>query len=110
MGQTFSVYTDNNPLTYILTSDKQDATGHKWVAALSAYQFTITYKPGKTNTDADALSRLEVTIDSDMVKAICNLEQGNPLVESLPVTVASCDQIQFIDDNAFPRTYLYDVQ
>ena len=53
MGQTFSVFTDNNPLTYILTSAKLDATGHRWVAALSAFQFSITYKPGKTNTDAE---------------------------------------------------------
>lgn len=45
-GQTFSVFTDNNPLTYVLTSAKLDATGHRWVAALSSYNFSITYKPG----------------------------------------------------------------
>ena len=28
-GNTFSVYTDNNPLTYVLTSAKLDATGHR---------------------------------------------------------------------------------
>lgn len=28
MGQTFSVYTDNNQLTYTLTSAKRGATGH----------------------------------------------------------------------------------
>jgi hypothetical protein len=55
MDQTLSVYTDNNSLTYILTSAKLDANGHKWVAAFSAYQFTIMYKPGKTNTYADAI-------------------------------------------------------
>jgi hypothetical protein len=55
MDQTFSVYTDNNPLTYILTSAKLDVNGHKWVAAFSAYQFTIMYKPDKTNTYADAI-------------------------------------------------------
>jgi hypothetical protein len=93
-GQTFSVNTDNNPLTYILTSAKLDAIGHRWVAAISAYQFTITFKHGKTNTDANALSRLQGTIDSDTVKAICNLEQGYPLIETLPVQPASCHLIQ----------------
>lgn len=90
MGQTFSVYTDNNPLPYILTSAKLDATGHRWVAALSAYQFSITYKPGKTNTDADALSRLSQTLSVDTVKAICDSDQGHPLIESLPIRPSTC--------------------
>ena len=29
-GNTFNVVTDNNPLTYVLTSAKLDATGHRW--------------------------------------------------------------------------------
>ena len=57
-GAEFQVFTDNNPLTYILTTAKLDATGHRWVAALSNYTFSITYKPGKDNKDADALSRI----------------------------------------------------
>ena len=39
-GNEFTVYTDNNPLTYILTTAKLDATSHRWVAALAAYNFT----------------------------------------------------------------------
>ena len=38
-GNDFAIYTDNNPLTYILTTAKWDATGHRWVAALAAYNF-----------------------------------------------------------------------
>ena len=57
-GNEFTVYTDNNPLTYILTTAKLDATGHRWVAALAAYNFTLHYRPGKANIDADALSRI----------------------------------------------------
>ena len=33
-GGTFEVYTDNNPLTYVLTTAKLDAAGQRWVAAL----------------------------------------------------------------------------
>ena len=58
-GAEFQVFTDNNPLTYVLTTAKLDATGHRWVAALSNYTFSITYKPGKANRDADALSRIK---------------------------------------------------
>ena len=38
-GGQFDVYTDNNPLTYILTSAKLDATGQHWVTSLANYDF-----------------------------------------------------------------------
>ena len=40
-GNTFDVHTDNNALTYVLTSAKLDATGHRWVAALASYIFKL---------------------------------------------------------------------
>lgn len=56
-GSSFTILTDNNPLTYVLTSAKLDASGHRWLASLSTYQFVIKYRAGKTNRDADGLSR-----------------------------------------------------
>ena len=56
-GREFAVKTDNNPLAYVLTSAKLDATGHRWLAALGAYSFSVKYRPGKNNGDADGLSR-----------------------------------------------------
>lgn len=56
-GASFKVLTDNNPLTYVLTSAKLDATSHRWLAALSMYNFDIHYKSGQHNIDADGLSR-----------------------------------------------------
>ena len=56
-SKTFEVYTDNNPLTYVLTSAKLDACGQRWVAKLANYIFTIKYKCGLSNVEADALSR-----------------------------------------------------
>ena len=56
-GNKVHVYTDNNPLTYVLTTAKLDATGHRWLAALASYDITLTYRSGKMNIDADALSR-----------------------------------------------------
>ena len=69
------MYTDNNPLTYVLTTAKLDATGHRWVAALSSYTFSIIYKPGKGHKDADALSCIRwpeaMELDSQTVHAVC---------------------------------------
>ena len=64
----FEVYTDNNPLTYVLSSAKLDACGQRWVAKLANYNFTIKYKSGLSNVEADALSRIswpEVLADTE---------------------------------------------
>ena len=45
-GSTFHVTADNNPLTYVLTKAKLDATSHRWVAVLTGYNFTISYEQG----------------------------------------------------------------
>ena len=57
-GGNFEVFTDNNPLTYVLTSAKLDATGQRWIANLANYNFKIFYRCGRSNIDADSLSRI----------------------------------------------------
>lgn len=78
-GGDFDVYTGNNPLTYILTTAKLDVTGQRWVAKLANYNFSLHYRSGKNNTDADALSRIpwgrrneifDETIDESSMRAI----------------------------------------
>jgi hypothetical protein len=56
-GATFMVLTDSNPMTYVMTTARLDATGQRWVAALSLYDFKISYIQGKRNVAADGLSR-----------------------------------------------------
>ena len=68
-AKTFDIYTDNNPLTYVLISAKLDACGQRWVAKLANYNFTIRYRCGQSNVEADALSRIswpEVLSDEDI--------------------------------------------
>ena len=42
-GGHFEVYTNNNPLTYVLTTAKLNATGQQWVASLANYNFKIIH-------------------------------------------------------------------
>ena len=74
-GLEFQVYTDNNPITYVLTTAKLDAKGHRWVAALSNYTLSIIYKPGKGHHDPDALSHVKwpeaMELNSQAVQAVC---------------------------------------
>ena len=44
--QPFLVKTDNNPLTYIMTTANLDATGHQWVGALVKFNFQLEYQKG----------------------------------------------------------------
>ncbi len=48
-----TVYSDNNPVTYVLSTAKLNATGHRWVSELAYFNITLKYRPGKTNTDAE---------------------------------------------------------
>ena len=67
-SKTFEVYTDNNPLAYVLTSAKLDACGQRWVAKLANYNFTIKYKCRLSSVEADALSRIswpEILADNE---------------------------------------------
>ena len=50
----FVVWTDNNPLTYVLMTPNLDATGHQWVSALALFQFKLEYQKGADNGAADA--------------------------------------------------------
>ena len=77
-GNNFTVVTDNNPLTYALSKAKLDTNDHRWLSPLAPYDFIIVYRPGKSNIDADVLSRYSGNIDtqpeeilSDSVRVIC---------------------------------------
>lgn len=58
LSSTFTVLTDNNPLTYLQSKSKLRAVEQRWVSELASFNFSIKYRAGKQNTNADALSRL----------------------------------------------------
>jgi transposase InsO family protein len=79
-------------MTYVLTTAKLDATGHRWLAALAAFNFNILSRPGKKNGDADGPSRTpqtypdnRKTISIESVQAICNSILPKAYIESLAV-------------------------
>ena len=57
-ANNFKVYTDNNPLLFVMGLNKPSATIQRWISELAEYHFTIHYRPGVVNKDADCLSRL----------------------------------------------------
>ena len=91
-GAKFEAVTDNNPLTYVFTTAKLDATGQRWVAALSNYNFDIKYRSGRRNADANGLSRCreESVVFPEVLKAISFAahvtSETCPLIESVALS------------------------
>lgn len=77
----FTVFSDNNPLSYILTTPKLDVTRLRWVGELSDFQFTLKYKPGSLNRDADGLSRMPTNFSSFMLS--CTEESDPTEIQAL---------------------------
>ena len=55
LGLQFQVYTDNNPLAYVMES-KLGASQIRWLSELALFDFVIKYQTGQSNRAADALS------------------------------------------------------
>ena len=71
----FTVWTDNNTLTYVMTTPNLDAIGHWWVAALASYNMTIEYLKGADNKIADILSWVPQRLDPEAVTVLLNHAQ-----------------------------------
>lgn len=67
-ADNFKVFTDNNPLLFVMGLNKPNATIQRWISELAEFRFSIHYRPGVINKDADALSRLPLAIDEYQVQ------------------------------------------
>lgn len=72
------MYTDNNPLTYVLSSAKLNSTGHRWVAELEDFNFDTRYRPGNVNKEADTLSTIPLDINRYMLA--CTQETSQEVI------------------------------
>ena len=61
-ASSFTVYSDCNPLSYVLSSAKLTATTIRWIGELANYNFNVKYRPGKQSTNCDYLSRNPVDL------------------------------------------------
>jgi hypothetical protein len=65
-NRQFEVETDHKPLMALLAQKNLSHKQARWVTKLAAYDFKLTYKPGKTQVIADCLSRPSGKKESDI--------------------------------------------
>lgn len=111
----FTVYTDNNPLTYdVMSTAKLNAVGHRWVGELSDFRFDIKYRPGKSNEDADTLSRLPLDMETYETarteelsdEAVCASWDGGQVAERKDVAWVAALNISSSDAHQQPPSHL----
>lgn len=62
-GRKFQILTDHRPLTWLMNLKDPNSKLIRWRLKLEEYQYDIVYKKGKINTNADALSRIEINFN-----------------------------------------------
>ena len=70
LWKPFIVRTNNNLLTYIMTTPNLDATRHWWVESLAQFMFSIEYQKGCDSVAADALSPVTLKLNVETMKSI----------------------------------------
>ena len=74
LGSKTTLYTNNNPLTYILTTKRLPALEQRWLIALASFDIEIKYKPAESNINADVLSRKPFGQQLNEVRGIVDLQ------------------------------------
>ena len=110
----FTVHTDHQPLVYLHNMQIVNTRLARTLQDLSDYSFVIKYTPGKSNTGADALSRLssgDIPVNSDSAVLAGDLPDGLILMERVPgggnsipdslMAVATHARLVGIPDNSF---------
>lgn len=71
-GRKFTIMTDHKPLQWLFNLKEPNSRLVRWRLKLEEYDYKILYKKGKHNTNADALSRIELNAidDKDEISSI----------------------------------------
>lgn len=88
-GAKFTVYTDNNPMTYLMKTKRLSALEQRWANALAPFDFDIKFRPGKENVNCDILSRIkhhDGVMSSDEIDSCIDEAAG---VTSVPAELRS---------------------
>ena len=96
--------TDNNPLTYILTTPNLDALGHRWIVALAGYNMKLEYLNGSDNKVADTLSCVSTQkLDEETVTELLNSTRTGSIPQTVTANIHVIEEGERIDQEVIVR-------
>ena len=101
-GRNFKIISDHKPLIWGLQVKDPGSRLLRWRIKLEEYDFEIEYKPGKQNTNADALSR----IPYKQCLAITRTQTRNMLNQNHDSSLSSLSNPKLITDSDLKENIL----
>ena len=108
----FDVYTDYNPLTYIKSSCKVNASGQRWINELTDFNFTVHYKPSVENVVADTLSRLPINDVEDLqaFSGLCSVDEVKAIFDGAVFEGTTLNDAEKSKESKEVRSFLRDFE
>ncbi|KAL5517962.1 hypothetical protein EMCRGX_G003617 [Ephydatia muelleri] len=103
LGRSFQLWTDHKPLQW-LSEQRMEGMLCRWALALQKYKFTVEYRKGSHNDNADALSRRRETVGRASHLAATRSTTG-VLAEQIRIAQQKDDIIQQVEGVVY-RTYI----
>ena len=102
-GRHFTVYSDHRPLEHLFSENKSiptfaSARIQRWALTLSAYDYSISYKPGEKHANADLLSRSRLPLP-DTITDVPLPGETVLLMETLQTSSVTAEQIKSWTDH-----------
>lgn len=96
-GRKFKIITDHKPLQWLLNLREPNSRLTRWRLKLAEYNFTIIYKKGKANTNADALSRVEIH-NEELDSVVVNISDSSSSIPIIQIDDSSSSTVTAPDD------------
>jgi hypothetical protein len=74
-GTNFILYTDHQPIKWLMTNDKLTGKLARWVLILQEYEFKVIHRPSITHQNADTMSRRPLITSEDFSEARQDFDQ-----------------------------------
>ena len=82
-GRHFTLVVDHQPLEYLKSAKDTNRRLNRWSLELASYDYTVTYRRGKSHGNADALSRIPINAISNGTKRMAELQREDPFCSAV---------------------------
>lgn len=104
-GRKFIIRSDHKPLTYLFSINDPGSRLMRWRLKLEEYEYEIQYKSGKSNTNADTLSRLRTNPNPVEIRPVkANVDSYSDFQRKFQSTIIPNSNVTEFDESLFSQT------